>query len=132
MTWREEQKELVAGWAESLCMQCGGAFPQRGGYETLCPVCYKGSKSYKLLWGDQAFLWLQGKLETETQKRVEAEHELQRAKEVLEEERKDGFSLQGKLLRALIALCHPDRHNNSKKATAVTRRLLRMREREKR
>ena len=52
----------VSGWPEGTCRDCDAPFPKRNGYERQCPICYKEGRSYKVLWGDQAFLWAQGQI----------------------------------------------------------------------
>jgi hypothetical protein len=121
---REEHETEVRSWGEGVCQECGNPFPQRQEYEKSCPVCFKISRDYKVLWGDQAFLWLQEKLQ-ETQAELHtARRELKAASQ---KKAAPPPRLRGGLLRQVIALCHPDHHGGSDRATKVTQQLLAMR-----
>jgi len=126
MATREKHRQEVDGWEEGTCSDCGCPFPCRQEYERQCPICYKTARDYKLLWGDQAFLWAQEALQ-------ETRLALRDAQKELLDLRRKGKApdvpkgLRGDLLRRVIALCHPDLHKNSKKATHVTQELLLLR-----
>lgn len=123
---RSECVEEVNGWDEGECQECGKPFPKRNHYERRCPICYKLHKSYKLLWGDQAFLWAQ---EQVNELRLQLRAAQQEVKTVNKTERAGPINgLRGDLLRQVISLCHPDRHAGSEKATEVTKKLLAMRQ----
>ena len=130
MPTREEHSEEVSEWEHGECRDCGLSFPKRFHYESRCPLCFKLDKDYKVLWGDQAFLWAQ-------EKAARLEDELRVAKRELEEAQsakrdRKAPSLPEELLRDMILLCHPDKHRNSEKATKVTRYLLALRKKKPR
>ncbi len=116
---REDHLSEVNGWREGTCIECGHPFPQRGGYEQRCPLCYKVEKGYKVLWGDQAFLWAQTEI-------LELRMKLEEAKASAPVQKAE-TGLKGNLLRRVISLCHPDKHGNSERATEVTQELLTLR-----
>jgi len=125
VTTREEHVETVQTWGEATCQDCGCSFPQRGGYERRCPFCYKLDKGYKVLWGDQAFLWSQ-------QQALELQAQIAKLKALNRTANppKGGgmpSELKGDLLRQVISLCHPDKHGNSEKSTKITQELNRLR-----
>lgn len=122
---REEHLSTVAEWEEGTCQDCGCPFPQRHHYERRCPLCYKENKGYNVLWGDQAFLWTQAKLDETRSQLQEAQRKLEAKKETSAAGPQSG--LRGDLLRQVISLCHPDKHAGSKKATEVTMKLLALR-----
>lgn len=119
MTTRDEQEAEVDQWTEGTCRECGLLFPLRGGFERFCPFCYKVSRDYKVLWGDQAFLWAQKKVQ-------HLEQELMREK-LKASQAPAPPVLKGSLLKDLIVLCHPDKHANNPRATRVTKHLLALR-----
>jgi hypothetical protein len=123
---RDEHVTEVRSWGEGTCQDCGLPFPRRHHYERRCPFCYKLDKSYNVLWGDQAFLWAQEQVLAlqlelrDTQKKLEEASGKHKPKP-------PPSGLKGDLLRQVIALCHPDKHGNSERATKVTQALLKLR-----
>ena len=128
MADREDHLSEVRGWEEGVCQDCGLSFPRRQRYERRCPLCFKVERGYKVLWGDQAFLWAQEQMK-------ELLLELQKTRSALKMEQRRSrhprpSGLEGDLLRQAILLCHPDKHKGSEKATKVTQALLALREKE--
>ena len=127
---REEHLSEVADWEEAICQTCGSPFPKRSHYERNCLVCYKAERDYNVLAGDKAFLWAQVQLS-------DLRCQLSEAQQALAAEKTNPKTagppegLRGDLLRQVISLCHPDRHNGSKKATEVTKKLLQLRAKQK-
>ena len=111
----------------AVCQACGLPFPQRSGYERACPLCFKVSKDYKILWGDQAFLWAQLRVAQLEAELCGAQEKLKVAQAKPPAPPKTPAELRGGLLRQVILLCHPDKHKNSEKATQVTKALLALR-----
>ena len=122
---RAEHVAVVAEWEEGVCTECGSPYPQRHSYERLCPFCYKNTRDYNILWGDQAFLWSQEQIKQLRSQLQEAQQAL-RAKKSAPAGPEDS-GLRGDLLRQVISLCHPDHHGGSPKATEVTKQLLALR-----
>jgi hypothetical protein len=122
----------VKEWPSALCRDCGRPFPQTEAWSRRCFVCYKQERSYDLLKGDKYFLWAQ----VELQKHEKEMSSLQGRYQELRRKDKERArvaspkqmpELSETLIRNLIQLCHPDRHNNNPKATAATRALLALR-----
>lgn len=89
---------------ERLCLDCGEEFEVRHGYEKRCYTCWLEFKGRK----------------GNPERTVYVNVRDQRLPDVHE------FNA---LLRSIISLCHPDRHGNSEQSNAVTRTLLKWRER---
>jgi hypothetical protein len=119
----------VDSWEEGVCSDCDLPFPQRNHYEKRCVVCYKIDKDYKVLWGDLAFLWAQERLGETRRSLQEAEESRIFLEAICVTPKK--ARLDPTLVRDLIKLAHPDRHQNSPLSTRVTQQLLAMRKRKK-
>lgn len=132
---RKKLLDSISNRTAGTCVVCRLQFPQRGGFETRCPICFKLEKSYKLLTGDEALLWIQLRLEEkekevqELRKALAEKGEAEKSKPI--EPPKPDLKLPVDIVKELIFLCHPDRHNNSDRATAVTQYLLSLREKRK-
>lgn len=120
---REKHVDMVGEWEERCCANCGLPFPRRSNYGRRCLVCYKASKDYKLLWGDQAFLWAQ--LELARTRSLNAQ--LVEIATALKARQGNAGGIDLRLVSELIFLCHPDKHKNSDKATEATKVLLALR-----
>jgi hypothetical protein len=148
---REEHQQEVSEWEEAECQECGLPFPRKESYKELCPICFKESRGYNILQGDLAFLWAQQSLEEARSEGEKAKTKARKARasaiEALQQAarseeravaaekatrrakrgRKNPAQLDPVVIKALISLCHPDKHGGSKKATEVTKLLLSMR-----
>jgi hypothetical protein len=108
-------------------------FVQDKGFERLCPVCFKLDRGYTLYASDKMLLYAQ-----EGWKAAQAEHSDCPEQTKKWKRRAVAFRnaararLSQERIRALIRLCHPDRHGNSPEATQITQWLLEMRAEEKR
>jgi hypothetical protein len=125
---REDEVDKVGEWEERCCDSCGLPFPRRSSYGRRCLICYKTEKDYKVLWGDQAFLWAQ--LELARTRSLNAR--LVDLATELKEQRPSTGGLDPKTVNDLIFLCHPDKHKDSTKATEATKALLALRRQLKR
>ena len=132
MPSRDDHLSEVQGWEEGTCQDCGLPFPRRQHYESRCPLCYKVDRQYKVLWGDQAFLWAQEKVLGLQQELQAARKALREAEASTSKTRSSVGELKGGLLKQVIILCHPDKHNGSESATKVTQALLALRKNEPR
>lgn len=121
---REDAETEIEEWVQARCSECGRTFPQRKPYERLCPPCFKLSYDYPLLWGDKAVLWMQRALEAEEKKRQAAEAASVRASVRAQ-------PIPQSLVRDLLFLCHPDKHQGSERSAKATRALLFMRQKKK-
>lgn len=128
----------VKGWPAAFCSKCRRLFPQPESWARTCPTCFKADKGYKILAGDKAFLWAQMEIQRlqEDVKSLQAEIMRQdaelrhrpassppvdpRATAALE-------ALTPGVLRDIILLTHPDRHDNSERANRTTQILLDLR-----
>lgn len=120
---RKQHVDTVGEWEERCCDTCGLSFPRRSSFGRKCLVCYKADKDYKLLWGDQAFLWAQ--LELARTRSLNAQ--LVDIATALKARQASTGGIDLKLVSELIFLCHPDKHKNSDKATEATKALLSLR-----
>jgi len=115
--------EEVSEWPMAQCQDCGRPFGREHHYQRSCPICFKESREYKILAGDKGLARLQ----------VECgalQKELETYKALVQKLRRKPQEIGVKdRLRDLIALCHPDKHGNSRRATEVTQWLLQQRRR---
>ena len=122
----------VASWPTSLCEKCGLPYPRHEAWARTCLVCFKKGRSLELLKGDFNFLWSQLELEKARKSLLDATKEIERLKAAAPAANATDFSsIDPDLLKQMIALCHPDRHDNSERATRVTQYLLSMRDKTK-
>lgn len=119
------------------CETCKRTFIPDEGFEYTrsCLVCWKKEKGYTLTKADLAFERLQQHFDEKVgalEKAVAEEKEKTEAAVKKAKARAKGNSgestLTGPRLKALIRLCHPDKHGNSELATEVTKWLLDLRE----
>jgi hypothetical protein len=100
------------------CEVCSRMFPTPASYRRLCPPCWKKTHGIELHTTDEALdLALTRISELDKQLSALAHAQAQPAAP-------SGPGLSPARVRALLALCHPDRHQGSAKATEVTRWLL--------
>ena len=95
-----------------ICERCNLRFVSHDERHKTCLVCWKELKGYKLTLVDDAFRDLQFVL---------LEHE-----DYLAGRDKPAMLTSGQIYD-LIQLCHPDRHNGSKRSTELTKWLLELR-----
>jgi len=134
----------LGGGEHRICEGCGTPFVATQGFERLCPVCFKLDRGYDLYAGDKALLQLQEEyrktnkeLETLRTEHLALRTKAAKAVRVLKSKlsqaeadlRQGTRGLDRQRVEQLIRLCHPDKHGNSKLATAVTRWLLTQRQR---
>jgi hypothetical protein len=98
------------------CRECKGVFFAQEDWNTTCICCWKESKEMDLLGGDRQVREFQALVE-----KLQEELLFQELKQALP------TTLKGKKLKDLIFLCHPDKHQDSKKAKEVTQWLLEQR-----
>lgn len=125
---------------KKICSECKKPFIDPDEWRSSCIICWKKSKSYTLTKSDTAFEELQdytAELEKDSEKAhkrivklekklAEAEDKLVEA-EIGEKENSGNTDLTEKQLKALLRLCHPDKHSNSELSNEVTKWLLKMR-----
>lgn len=92
----------------SECETCGNAFLSKGDWHTQCFHCFLDTPK------GQAW-------------KARKDHEA-KGGSAYHEYREVSTGLSKEMLKKLIMLCHPDKHNGSELATAMTQELLRMRE----
>jgi hypothetical protein len=142
------------------CDTCSNPFVADEGWKKQCVVCWKADKDYKLGVGDKAFQAMQAAYielrdfsEQVAQNYAHTMDELEsmgvankRLTRLLREKRKElqaekakkapppppppAAPLSQEQVRALIKLCHPDRHSGSEAATKMTQWLLSLRRKE--
>lgn len=103
-------------WKEAECRACGHIFFRAESYKRDCPVCYKETRGYEIYPGDIQIRCLQ--LEVEKLKLQVTSTALQTSKAEMRIAQR---------LKALLFLCHPDKHRGSKRAHEVTQWLLKLR-----
>lgn len=122
------------------CDTCNKPFMDDEGWKRQCVVCWKNDKEWKLTVGDKAFQAMQDaycatsfSLQQARSQVEERDKQLEGAKHRIRalrlqiksgQPRKSSSVLTQSHIRALLKLCHPDKHGNSKIATEVTKWLL--------
>lgn len=118
------------------CGECGRFFMPKGSWQKMCGACF--------LKTDKGKEWQKSKVDMEEAQRKAREWAWQNQSDPFKNFRGNDFgsryqqpqqpprqsapmSFDGQLLRKLIMLCHPDKHNNSAMSTEVTQELLKMR-----
>lgn len=122
-------EDEVRPWPKASCSNCRRPFPQHEGWARECFVCYKTKRKYDLIKGDKFFLWAQIEMERLQEEVNELRVRLQQAAKHRAQPEASGPSLDEATLKSLLILCHPDKHDNSQRATEVTQKLLDMRKR---
>jgi len=119
-----------------VCDTCESPFYSNREYETMCPVCYKLDKNYKILKSDKQCRCLQDELSDCYEALDEIEERLEKIQKETRRYRREALklskqnnskSIDRSMLRKMLRLCHPDHQQNSKKkevAQEVTRWLL--------
>jgi hypothetical protein len=97
------------GMSRKRCRHCSLWFGAAASYQDLCPVCFKRSRGWDFRANDAAILWLQ---------RALSYAEFSKPTRTMEPD------IDAAMVRRLILLCHPDRHDNSTEANEVTGWLL--------
>lgn len=97
-----------------ICVDCGTTFEAKGTWQIRCTNCFKKIKQQELIKLKSQITELSNQLYYYKQKLTTLQ----------------SFSnkeIDSKLLMDIIVLCHPDKHENSKKSNEVTTKLLDMR-----
>ncbi len=102
------------------CAICDDLYEPRGSWQRTCTPCYVANKRAEELELRNEV----ARLRSEVQ-RLRSGNYQQQSKTAAD----NRGGLDEKFLKQLIMLAHPDRHGNSELATAVTQRLLAMRDR---
>jgi hypothetical protein len=130
----DDAESEVKGWPAAFCVKCQRVFPQREAWVRTCAICFKADKGYNVLLGDKAFLWAQieishlqddvKKLQAEIM-RLDAELKTKAAAPPPAPGAPSALSaVTPSVLKDLIMLCHPDKHDNAERATRTTQLLL--------
>lgn len=116
------------------CDLCDKPFVADADWKTLCVICWKEEKGYKLGVGDTAFQLLQQEF-IDTKAAMDAlkkasDHYRKLAKKLKKKNKQEEEEewLTQKEIMQLIRLVHPDKHNNSEVATTLTKKLLSLRD----
>ena len=123
-------EEEVKLWPSAVCTDCGRPFPKDQDWAKKCFLCWKESRGYELTKGDKCFLWGQIELARIVEEVTKMQAHYRRVVQQMEQRNVPALSDQGmdpRLLRDVISLCHPDKHGDSPKATAITQELLALR-----
>lgn len=123
-------EEEVKLWPSAICTDCGRPFPKDQDWAKKCFLCWKESRGYELTKGDKCFLWGQIELARIVEEVTKMQAHYRRVVQQMEQRNVPALSDQGmdpRLLRDVISLCHPDKHGDSPKATAITQELLALR-----
>jgi hypothetical protein len=98
-------------WSLETCGDCSNPYcrPTAETYKKLCLPCFKKRQGWKLNQSDEALVVLQKALR------------MYRKKKALVKTYMVGEHLP---LRDLMILCHPDKHNGSKKSTQTFQKLV--------
>lgn len=123
-------EEEVKLWPSAVCTDCGRPFPKDQDWAKKCFLCWKESRGYDLTKGDKCFLWGQIELARIVEEVTKMQAHYRRVVQQMEQRNVPALSDQGmdpRLLRDVISLCHPDKHGDSPKATAITQELLALR-----
>ena len=123
-------EEEVKLWPSAVCTDCGRPFPKDQDWAKKCFLCWKESRGYDLTKGDKCFLWSQIELARIVEEVTKMQAHYRRVVQQMEQRNVPALSEQGmdpRLLRDVISLCHPDKHGDSPKATAITQELLALR-----
>ncbi len=131
----EPTEDQVLSWGRAKCKECGFTFPKSEEWATRCIICFKKGKNYNRVIADNAFLWAQHELARVDAKLKETQQELAAAgrappppPRTQTPQHLPPGAISAELLRELIKLCHPDKHDNDERATRVTRELLTLRD----
>ena len=123
-------EEEVKAWPSAICSDCGRPFPKDQDWARKCFLCWKESRGYDLTKGDKCFLWGQVELARIVEEVTLMQKHYRKVLTQMESRvaNKEGPApMDDRLLRDVISLCHPDKHGDSEKATAITQELLAMR-----
>lgn len=104
------------------CKKCKKPFIDAADYKKTCIICWKQEKGYALNKGDNSYLEMQDYAHALEQEIADLEKELEEDKNEPEPK-----NLSEDQIKALLRLCHPDKHSNSKLANEVTKWLLALR-----
>jgi hypothetical protein len=98
-------------WEIGVCTSCEHPYPHKfsESYRIMCIPCYKGSRGWTLTQSDNALIVLQMALR----------------RSILKERAVRVERVIGNIpIRDLMILCHPDKHNGSKKSTQTFQKLV--------
>jgi hypothetical protein len=99
------------------CVTCGSRLPSDAkSYVTKCTTCFKLSKQLELNRLQETIEELEQELAATKYRLVVAQAQIGRH-----------ITLDGNLVKKMLVLCHPDRHDNSPVSNEVTRVLIQMR-----
>jgi hypothetical protein len=104
---------MEASWEIAVCATCMGPFARKEeeSYRAMCIPCFKEMQGWTLNQSDQSLIVLQSALKKSLTTNVKLKRQAKK--------------LVGKLpYRDLMILCHPDKHNGSKKATETFQKLV--------
>ena len=126
MSDKQPTADEVLEWESVKCRDCGFSFPKSQAWATRCIVCFKKGKGYNRVIADDCFLWSQHELRRLELKLKETQQELAALR--LCRDKAPGApgpaDISDELLRDIVMLCHPDKHDNSERATRATQALL--------
>lgn len=113
------------------CRCCKKPFPLEEGKEWArdCTVCWKTEKAYKMTLSDNAFSSMQDAYVAleERVKLLEEEVDSLKGPKAKANRSFKGKTIDEEKIKALIRLCHPDRHGNNELSNEVTKWLLSLR-----
>lgn len=112
-----------------ICPKCKKPFVDPDDWRKSCILCWKKEKSYDLTKSDLQYQALQDVTHDLNKQIEELQTEIEELEEELEENKNDENSddnanLTEAQVKALLRLCHPDKHSNSKLSNEVTKWLL--------
>ena len=119
------------------CPTCQLQYVPLSRYATTCLPCWKKDRDYDLSKADLAHIALQEHIEDQVDNEIELQElrkkalvltiKVQQLEQQLKNNSTSSPQLSKSFIMDLIALCHPDKHNNNEKAKSVTQKLLVMR-----
>jgi hypothetical protein len=126
MSDKQPTEDEVLEWESVKCRDCGFSFPKSQAWATRCIVCFKKGKGYNRVIADDCFLWSQHELRRLEMKLKEAQQELAavQAHGGRAPQKNAPADISDELLHDIVMLCHPDKHDNSERATRTTQALL--------
>lgn len=123
------------------CEKCKKPFVDKDEWRKLCMVCWKKDKGFDLTKSDDALAALQDYTKTLEKDTAKLEKDLEKAEKKIKklegkkgtvveenEENSENTNLTEVQIKALLRLCHPDRHANNKLSNEITKWLLQLRE----
>ena len=116
------------------CRQCGNTFFADQPWKRVCFDCWKESKKQSGQWrgGTEGFVYTDAAWAKMEVARLRQENQaLDRQVAALQEalySKANYSAIPPDMLRRIIQLCHPDKHNNSPAATEATQWLLKQRQ----